>query len=160
MTTNHIQNIHKGMLRPGRLDAVVHIGELDRNGVERLIKAVVPWTKLEDTIDYDVVYEHMEKFLPAFVRESVTRAVTFAITRLDGKRDYTIGTEDLCNAADSLRPQLAHLDNAGEGKAAPTLDLAMGEIVSRSVIGLGTADSHHEHYPIVELDDEGQPVEK
>ncbi|MGH3388489.1 MAG: AAA family ATPase, partial [Actinomadura sp.] len=34
MTTNRYQDIPKGMLRPGRLDAVVKIAELDRGGTE------------------------------------------------------------------------------------------------------------------------------
>jgi len=42
LTTNHVDRLHRGMLRPGRLDAVVHIGELDAAGVRVLIDSVLP----------------------------------------------------------------------------------------------------------------------
>jgi transitional endoplasmic reticulum ATPase len=38
MTTNHKDEIHKGMLRPGRLDAIIEIGAMDRPGVEKLAR--------------------------------------------------------------------------------------------------------------------------
>jgi transitional endoplasmic reticulum ATPase len=129
MTTNHISKIHKGMLRPGRLDAVVEIAALDRPGIERLIKAVVAPSKLAEGVDYDAVAAEMDGFLPAFIRESITRAVTFAIGRLEGATNYTIDTPDLVRAAHSLKPQLAALNDAGEGVTTPTLDLALAEVV-------------------------------
>src|SRR4029077_18616774 len=58
LTTNHPERIHKGMLRPGRLDAVIHIGELDANGVGRMIRALVPNEQLGH-VNVDRVYEHM-----------------------------------------------------------------------------------------------------
>lgn len=57
MTTNHLDRIHKGMLRPGRLDAVVHIGALDRNGVERLCRVVIDESHLDKEVDFDAVWE-------------------------------------------------------------------------------------------------------
>lgn len=133
MTTNHIERIHKGMLRPGRLDAVVEIASLDRSGVERLIKAVVVNGKLAPDVDFDAVYEAMTGFLPAFVREAITRAVTFAINRLDGERNYTIDTPDLVDAAHSLRPQLDALHAAGEGERRPALASALEDTVRGAV---------------------------
>jgi len=129
MTTNHLERIHKGMLRPGRFDAVLEIGSLDRNGVERLIKVIVPPSKLADHIDYDAVYEAMEGFYPAFVREALERAKTFAVSRLKGASGYTLSTVDLVKAAQSLATQLGHLNGAAEGERLPTLDQVIGERV-------------------------------
>lgn len=141
MTTNHLANIHKGMLRPGRLDAVIEIAALDANGIERLIKAVVDPSKLAEGIDYAQVGVAMDGFLPAFVRESITSAVTFAIGRLGGKADYTIDTVDLVDAAHSLKPQLDALNEAGEGTRTPTLDRALIETVAGAIKSLqGRAD--------------------
>lgn len=137
MTTNHIERIHKGMLRPGRLDAVVEISSLDHAGIEKLIKAVVPDSKLADAIDYTQIGEAMDGFFPAFVRESITRAVTFAINRLDGELNYVIDTPDLVGAAESLRPQLEALNEAGEGVRKPDLDTAFGSMVRGEVSKLG-----------------------
>lgn len=159
MTTNHLDRIHKGMLRPGRLDAVVHIGALDRNGVERLVRVIVEEDKLDKGTDFDKVWDAMQGFLPAFVKESITRAVTFAIDRLGGERNYTISTEDLVSAANSLRPQLDALNGAGEGTRRPTLDTAFSNVMKSAVKQLSTATEHGSEYSLVkELDEDGDEV--
>lgn len=135
LTTNHLERIHKGMLRPGRLDAVVEINSLDRNGVERLIKAVVKPGKLADDIDFDAVHVEMEGFYPAFVRESLDRAVTFAINRLDGQRNYMLTTTDLVGAAKSLQPQLKALHDANEGEKRPSLVTALEDTLKGAMNG-------------------------
>ncbi|SKR94597.1 cell division protease ftsH-like protein [Mycobacteroides abscessus subsp. bolletii] len=131
MTTNHFERIHKGMLRPGRIDAVVEVAALDRNGVERLIKAVVTPERLAKDVDYDKVYEAMTiqlgegvviGFYPAFVREALERAKTFAIGRLEGGTNYKLGTTDLVGAAVSLHNQLKAQFEAEEGINKPTID--------------------------------------
>lgn len=133
MTTNHIERIHKGMLRPGRLDAVVEIAALDEHGIERLIKAVVTEGKLDPEVDYKLVGKAMEGFYPAFVKASIDRAVTFSIARLDGADNYVIGTDDLVGAAQSLIPQLDVLNLAGEGTKRPALETSMIALVSDAV---------------------------
>lgn len=164
MTTNHLDRIHKGMLRPGRLDAVVHIGALDRNGVERLVKVIVPTGKLADNVDFDAVYEAMEGFLPAFVKEALTRAVTFSIDRLGGARNYTIDTTDIVGAAVSLRPQFDALNGANEGERRPVLEVALGETVKNALKKLNFSDSRAQDHGLgrwhapVEVDGEGNPV--
>lgn len=129
MTTNHVDRVQKGMMRPGRLDVLVEIAELDRNGTERLIKAVVAEGKLDPTIDYDVVYEAMQGFLPAFVRGAVDRARSFAIART-GRPDFVLTTEDLVKSAISFRPQFKALQEAKEADKVPTLDLALSAAVT------------------------------
>jgi transitional endoplasmic reticulum ATPase len=151
LTTNHLDRIHKGMLRPGRLDAVIHIGSLDRHGVERLIKSVVIEGKLSPEVDYDAVYDAMTGFLPAFVRETITRAVTFAVARLEGKSNYVIDTPDLVDAANSLRPQLTALEEAGEGKPRATSDAVFTGLVEQVVKRVKTYDENVGDHTLVEL---------
>src|SRR5690606_6383812 len=127
MTTNHVERIHKGMVRPGRLDAVLHIGALDRNGIERLIKSVVDPTVLGD-IDYDLVAEAMDGYLPAYVKEAVDRAVRYAIARTGGHVEK-LGTEDFVLAADGLRDQLRLQADAEEGSRPDALSTALAKIV-------------------------------
>lgn len=129
MTTNHLERIHKGMLRPGRFDAVLEIGSLDRGGVERLIKAIVPPEKLAKGLDFDTIHQAMDGFYPAFVREALERAKTFAIARLGGQSKYKLTTEDIADAALSLRAQLDALNAAHEGTQIPTLDAALRDAV-------------------------------
>lgn len=152
MTTNHIEKIHRGMLRPGRLDAVIEIAGLDSAGIEKLIKAVVPDTKLSRDVDYAAVAQAMDGFYPAFVRESITRAVTFAISRLNGQSNYVIDTPDLVDAAKSLLPQLAALEGAGEGQVRPPLENAFSEIVKGAFEKMGIRYNDRETWKVVEID--------
>jgi len=151
LTTNHLGRIHKGMLRPGRLDGIVEIAALDRNGVERLIKAVVPDGKLSPNVDYDAVYASMDGFLPAFVRETINRAITFSVARLEGKGGYIIDTPDLIHAADSLQPQLKALTEANEGEKRPTLDKALMSAVEDSLGRAQTYDGHNDEWNTIQI---------
>lgn len=132
MTTNHLEKIHKGMLRPGRVDAIIPIDSLDAEGIERLIKAVVPADKRLNSVDYAEVAEAMKGFYPAFVKEAIDRARAVAITTRQG-RDYALDTEALVVAARSLRAQLDALESAGEGERRPTLDAAVAATVRGAV---------------------------
>jgi transitional endoplasmic reticulum ATPase len=134
MTTNHLERIHKGMLRPGRLDGIVEIASLDRVGVEQLIKAVVPAEKLDLNTNFDTVYGAMDGFFPAFVREALDRAKIHAINRLQS-RQYTLNTEDIVAAAETLNEQLKALHDAEEGERRPTMDTVVGDIVGRTIHG-------------------------
>lgn len=154
MTTNHIEKIHKGMLRPGRLDAVLEISTLDRPAVERLIKAVVLPGKLAPTVDFDEVFKIMHDFLPAFIREAVTRAVQFAIGRNHGSRDYLIDTADLVGAAHSLKPQLDALNNASEGTRKPVLETALAGVISGAMTNLAVDAGGHGEWSIIEQSDD------
>jgi hypothetical protein len=142
MTTNHKDRIHAGMLRPGRVDYVVEIGELDRNGTERLIRATVPKGKLAANVDFDAVYDAMSvivehadgekkehRFEPAFVKETVVQAKTWALISSGGKPKYTIGTDSLVRAALALHPQLTMLKTASEGIPEPGLVTAFRGLV-------------------------------
>ena len=53
-TTNHVERLPKGVLRPGRIDAIIHIGGLDVNGYRKLTESVIRAELLGD-IDYEKV---------------------------------------------------------------------------------------------------------
>lgn len=125
-TTNFVEKIQKGVMRPGRIDSVIHIGGLDRNGTERLIKATVSPEILGD-LDYDVVFKEVHGFLPAFVTEAVNRAVRYSVSRNNGVPGV-IETEDVVNAAIGLRRQLNLMNGAQEGGSEkPTIDKLLTE---------------------------------
>lgn len=138
MTTNHVERIQKGMLRPGRMDAVIHIGEMDRPGVEKLIKVVVPQGLLFE-IDYDAVFAAYEGYLPAFVKEAIDRTMRYAIARTEGEPMF-LETSDFVAAAQGLRSQLQLMRDAGEGKRTPDLETALGAIVTQAVNGVDLID--------------------
>src|ERR1043166_846501 len=121
-------------MRPGRIDSIIHIAELDRNGMERAIKANVDPTVLSKDVDYSVVYSEMHGFLPAFVVEAVNRAVRYAVTRSKGKNVFQIETDDIVRAAQGLRNQLNLMNEAQEGtKTLLTVDDLVEKAVESAV---------------------------
>jgi transitional endoplasmic reticulum ATPase len=164
LTTNHVERIHKGMMRPGRLDAVIEIGALDTSGVERMAKAVLPPHLLADDIDWDSVSLAMTDFLPAFVREALDRSIRYNLARNNGVPDI-LSTSDLVDAAVGLRPQLDLMNDAKETKPAEALGVAFRDaareaateaardmINSAVFLSPGTEDPDHAHYRLLVRD--------
>jgi hypothetical protein len=127
-TTNYVRRIEKAMMRPGRIDAVIHIGPLDREGVERLIRVNVPATLLSG-VDYNAVAAACEGYVPAYVSEAAQRAVRYSIVRNNGNPG-AITTEDLVAAASGLRTQLDLMNGAGEAADLETVDTALRRTVT------------------------------
>lgn len=133
MTTNHPEQIHKGMVRPGRLDAVIRIEALDGPAKEALIKATVPDALLAEDMDYSKIDKAMEGFLPAFIKEAIDRAVRYAIVRSKGEPDQ-LTTSDFVGAALSLRAQHKMMEDAGEGKLPDNLGQALSKEVHEAAV--------------------------
>jgi len=131
-TTNYVKKLQKGVMRPGRIDAIIHIADLDRNGIEKLIRNVVSPEVLGD-VNYDEVFAHVEGFLPAFVKEAVDRAVRYAVSRNNGALDFKIETDDIVNSAIGLRRQLELMEDAQEGTNTPTVDSVLRDTVTTQV---------------------------
>lgn len=128
LTTNHVEKIHKGMVRPGRLDAIVHIGALDDEGITRLVQRSIPDTLLASDIDYSQVCAAMAGYMPAFVKEAIDRSLRYSIARGNGVAS-TITTDDLVNAANGLRAQHDLMTNAAEHGPDDSLSVAMAKVV-------------------------------
>jgi hypothetical protein len=132
LTTNHPEKIHKGMVRPGRLDAVIQIAALDPAGYMELLHRVVPSELLDsESLDHEAISESMEGFVPAFVKEAIDRAMRYAIARSKGQTPDRLTTEDFVLAANGLRPQLDMMNAALEGKDKDSLTVAMETLVRR-----------------------------
>lgn len=142
MTTNHEESITKGMLRPGRLDALIEISALDRNGVKRMVESLVPSDML-DGVDYDLMYEACIGYLPAFVSEAVTRAKNASIVRGEGTL-LPLTTADLINGAHSMRAQFHLMEKASEVELPPTLDTVMDTVIRKAVSGVEVYDFNEE----------------
>lgn len=110
-TTNHPDRLHRGMMRPGRLDAVIELSGLDAAGTRRLVEATVPAPLLAADLDWDAVGEAFLGLLPAFAKEAVDRAQRYAIARSGGV-PQVIATADLVDAAAGIRGQVRMMDDA------------------------------------------------
>ena len=132
-TTNFVEKLDKGVLRPGRLDAVIHIAELDAAGYEKLVRALTPEKLLDPAVDMAAVTAAYEGFLPAFAAEAVQRAVRYSIARNAGKPDV-ITTDDLVNAARGMRDHLSLMERAQHtGSDEVTLGDKVYELVQEAI---------------------------
>jgi transitional endoplasmic reticulum ATPase len=128
LTTNHVEQIHKGMMRSGRIDAVMHIGEMDRPGVEKLARIVIG-DKLEADIDFDPVYAATDGFMPAYVKEALERAVRYTIARTGDAG--AINGDDLIHALNSLRSQYDLQEKASDSiEKLPPIDRMLRQMIT------------------------------
>jgi hypothetical protein len=141
-TTNHVEKIQKGMLRPGRMDAVIHIGAMDPDGVRKLIEANVD-PKLMLDLDFDVIGKAFDGYLPAFAMEAIKRTIQYAVARVGGKPTH-LTTDDFVAAADGLRPQLKQMEEATEGIRRPTLDKALRGVLREAMNEMDVVDSNYD----------------
>ena len=128
LTTNHKEKIVKGMVRPGRLDAIVHLGLPDAHGIEQIVRLNVPGEVLNG-IAWDQVASAMEGYLPAFIAEAAQRAVRYSVVRNEGDIGQNITTEDLVDSANGLREQYDLMQDAPEHTPADSLGIAAEKIV-------------------------------
>ncbi len=150
LTTNHPERIHKGMVRPGRLDAVIEIGALDSPGIEKLIYSIAG-DKVGE-LEMDPIADAMEGFMPAFVREAIDRAYRYAIART-GEAPDKLETSDFVHAALGLRPQLGMMEEAHELTPAATLDRALSEVVRHGMDGMNVQEYNNPDYVPYQLID-------
>lgn len=128
-TTNFVARLQKGVLRPGRIDSIIHIGELDAAGFKKLIGQLVKPEFLGD-VDYDQVQKAFVGFLPAFVTEAINGALAVSLTRNGGRKNgIKITTDDLVDSALGLRRQLDLMNGANEGDARPTMQSVFKDTV-------------------------------
>lgn len=132
LTTNHPERIHKGMVRPGRLDSVVHIGKLDDAGIEALIRANVAEGLIAPDVDFERICAAMDGFLPSFVREAADRAVRYALDRDDGDDDPVLQTDDFVFAAGGLAPQLELMLGAKDTMERDRLSVVMEDVAANA----------------------------
>lgn len=149
MTTNHIEKVHRGMLRPGRVDSVNHIGTLDGTAALRLIKQALREQLNDLTEDEETqIQEALEGFLPAFIKEAAERAGRYAIARAmsDPDEHAVVTSDDVIAAADSLRSQQDLYENAGEGTVDESLATALGHVIKSSLLGTAMIPAQYEEH--------------
>lgn len=109
LTTNHLDNIHPAMLRPGRLDAVIKVEAPDAEAVTRLFR-VYGRDLIEADADLAQAGEALAGQIPAVVREAVERAKLASLRRTEGDFDsLSLNGDDLLSAAKQMRAQVTML---------------------------------------------------
>jgi len=130
LTTNHVGNIEKAMLRPGRIDAVIEMGVVDKVSLRGLVEGYCGPMLVEE-VDAGRLMAVAEGYTPSFVSEACNRAILYSLERGDGKG---ITNDDLHGSLAGLRSQF-ELMNAERNVAKPRMESIIGDIVSEVVDG-------------------------
>ncbi len=130
LTTNEVENIHPGMLRPGRLDAVIAVERPDAGAVERLIR-LYSGALLDEGEDLSGAGVLLAGSTPAVIREVVERA---KLTSLAGQENPEIHLTQngLVLAARTMRVQLGLLNR--EVRKDPDPMAVFGAVVAHHLI--------------------------
>lgn len=132
LTTNEVDNIHRGMLRPGRLDAVIAIERPDAEAVGRLIRYYGG-----ELLPADESLQEIGHLLagntPAVIREVVERAKLTAISLSDDPSvEVHLSEEALLISGATMRMHLDLLDRPE--KRDPDPMVVFGEVVAAHLI--------------------------
>ena len=127
-TTNDIDEIHPGMMRPGRIDAIVPVDPPDAKAVERLVRKYGSTMVPVDT-DLTGVGKILAGHIPAVVREAVERAKLRALR--DGNGSISLTAEHLEAAAKQLVKHSEYINRPYE-EDKPDLAI-LGEAIGKSI---------------------------
>lgn len=115
-TTNDIDQIHPGMLRPGRIDAVITVTPPDAEAASNLVRHYGR-TIVDPTADLTKVGQLLAGQIPAIIRESVERSKLAAIKDTKPGQKLVVREAHLLVAAKQL---LEHAKLLEEPPPAPT----------------------------------------
>ncbi len=137
LTTNDLNAINPAMLRPGRLDAVIEVLPPDAKAVELLLRKY-GGKAIADDVDLTEAGLSLAGSIPAVIAEVIKRA-KLAQLKIQDKGIPVRGLTGpaVIEAAHSMAMQLDLLKRRIEQKVEkPKLDVALAEIIQRSVRGL------------------------
>lgn len=147
-TTNNIEEIHPGMIRPGRIDTVVTVTPPDSEAVQRLIR-LYGVGLIDPNADLAAVGAKLAGQIPAIIREAVERSKISAIEDNDGG-ELVVRAEHLDTAADQMLVHAEFLKEPEEPK--PDL-VVLGEAIG-SVMAEGIRRSQDVDYENAKPDKE------
>lgn len=134
MTSNHVDVMSKGMMRIGRIDAAIEIGDLDTEGIRRLLTNNIGMDQLDDDLDFEAICEAMSGYEPAFIMGTFNLAKTNAIIRTNSL-EFRLTTSDFVIAADTLRNQHDTHVNAVDRPTVDTFGQAFVKLVEQGSSG-------------------------
>jgi len=132
LTTNHLENVNRAMLRPGRLDAIIDVERPNAKSAEKLVR-YYGGNSIDAKEDLTKVGKVLAGQIPAVIEEAVKRAKLFELALIPvGAAIENISAEALHQSASTMTKQIELLT---EPKAAvlPTLDEAMQSSVRRAM---------------------------
>jgi transitional endoplasmic reticulum ATPase len=128
-TTNEVEEIHPGMMRPGRIDAMIEVTPPDADATARLVR-VYGRGLIDPNANLDLVGTILSGHIPAVTREAVERAKLVAIQDCGGG-ELVVREEHLVSAAHQLVAHSAYI-NRQYGPEKPDLQV-LGEAIGGEI---------------------------
>ena len=136
LTTNHVEQINKAMLRPGRLDAIISVTPPDAKTAMALVHLYAR-ELLSPDADLEEAGKELDGQIPAVIREAVERAKLYALTRVGGDiTKLVLEGSDVAAAAKGMKAHLKLLQPDEEKELSPAHKL--GECMVNALGGEGS----------------------
>jgi len=145
LTTNHVERLHKSMLRPGRLDVVIEVREPDAEAAARLL-ALYSGALLDPETDLTEAGRLFAGNSPAILNEVVQRAKLAALRR---GGSLMLKGGDFETSIRSLEPQL-RLMKGDAIQPRKSIEIAAAEL-GNALLGSATKDLQDQMSVIKEM---------
>lgn len=129
LTTNHVDQINRAMLRPGRLDDVIPVRPPDAAAAEKLLRHYAGGL-ISPTVNLESSSKALSGLIPAVIREVVERAKLMALLNNNNNDVLSLTNEDILTAAYTMKQQLELLETKQELELTP-LEKAAHILASR-----------------------------
>jgi transitional endoplasmic reticulum ATPase len=139
LTTNHIEKLHEGFLRCGRIDSIVTIGRPDTAATVALARLYGGQTIHATDAELATALQPVVGQSAAVIREAVERAKLAAVSHYDRETGVVINAADLATTATTLASHAALLNRGActlqPHPAVASHDALVKEIVDRLQTG-------------------------
>lgn len=141
LTTNHTENIEKAMLRPGRIDAVIEMGDIDDLVMQKMIESYCP-NMLLGEMNLTKLLDAAQGYTPSFISEACHRSALYAIHRSEGNGNHPqVSSEDIENSLLGLRSQFELMMMGSGVKEPKDIESTISKIVDKRVSTIGDETS-------------------
>jgi hypothetical protein len=132
-TTNDLEQIHPGMLRPGRIDSVITVTPPDATAAEGLVRHYGR-TIVDPAADLTAVGKMLQGQIPAIIREAVERSKLSAIKDTAPGQQLVVRETHLMIAARQMLEHAKLLEEPASEKPDVVLGLeALGKIIANGM---------------------------
>lgn len=129
-TTNDLHKIEKVAVRPGRIDLIVELGEVDDYAAEKFLHAYAVGTggvsTLDDSRDYSAVIQQLVGMRPAYISNAVTNAKIDAMIKRSA-----VTPEILLDQIAAKKHHMAVVERMGQQPEPDTLALLLEQIAEK-----------------------------
>jgi hypothetical protein len=128
MTSNHVGELPKALTRAGRINRMVYVSDLDREGVEKLINVLIPANQREE-LDYEQLHTAYEGYAPSWIVQALKGVVRRSVIRT-GKRGQPLATPDFVRCANALREAWKLHTETADRVVRPKIEIALKDLLS------------------------------